>query len=76
MYLVPVSENNNGATSYAKGDVNGDGRISSSDYVLIKNYIMGSGNLSEVAKQSADYNNDGKITSSDYVLIKNYIMNH
>ena len=52
------------------------GKITSSDYVLIKNYIMGTGTLSEEAKKCADYNGDGKITSSDYVLIKNYIMNN
>ena len=66
----------NDTANVIKGDVNGDGRITSSDYVLIKNYIMGSGTLSENAKQCADYNGDGKITSSDYVLIKNYIMNN
>lgn len=78
LYLVPVNENNgnNNSSTGTKGDVNGDGRITSSDYVLIKNYIMGIGTLSENAKQCADYNGDGRITSSDYVLIKNYIMNN
>lgn len=59
-----------------KGDVNGDGKITSSDYVLIKNHIMGVTILDEKAKACADYNEDGQITSSDYVLIKNYIMNN
>ena len=63
-------------TSYVKGDVNNDGKVSSSDYVLIKNHIMGTKTLSEENKKYADYNGDGKITSSDYVLIKNYIMNN
>lgn len=58
-----------------KGDANGDGKITSSDYVLIKNHIMGTKLLDEASKKMADYNGDGKITSSDYVLIKNYIMN-
>ena len=57
-----------------KGDVNNDGKITSSDYVLIKNHIMGTKELTEEEKKYADYNEDGKITSSDYVLIKNYIM--
>ncbi len=90
LYLVPINENNNNGndnnggnngnnnnpSNLIKGDVNGDGKITSSDYVLIKNYIMGTGTLSEEAKKCADYNGDGKITSSDYVLIKNYIMNN
>ena len=57
-----------------KGDVNGDGKITSSDYVLIKNHIMGIKLLNENSQKNADYNGDGKVTSSDYVLIKNYIM--
>ena len=59
-----------------KGDVNLDGKITASDYVNIKNYIMGTRDMSEEEKKYADYNGDGKITSSDYVLIKNYIMNN
>ena len=69
---TPTETNTNSGT---KGDANGDGKISSSDYVLIKNHIMGIKLLDEASKKMADYNGDGKITSSDYVLIKNYIMN-
>ncbi len=76
LYLVPVNEENNSSSSSKKGDVNGDGKITSSDYVLIKNHIMGTSSLSSTAQQSADYNGDGKITSSDYVLVKNYIMSN
>lgn len=66
-----------GGTTYTvvkKGDVNGDGKSTSSDYVKIKNYIMGSNSLSNVAKSGADVNSDGKVNSSDYVKVKNYIM--
>lgn len=69
-----TNSNNNKNINIIKGDVNEDGKITSSDYVLIKNHIMGIRNLSEQAKEYADYNQDGKVTSSDYVLIKNYIM--
>jgi uncharacterized protein YjdB/beta-N-acetylglucosaminidase len=58
------------------GDVNSDTKITSGDYVYIKNYIMTTKSLSDIEKISADYNNDGKVSSSDYVLIKNYIMSH
>lgn len=76
LYLEPVNgnSNTNNNTSYTKGDVNGDGRITSSDYVLIKNHIMGTSVLGSDKQVMADYNGDGRITSSDYVLIKNYIM--
>lgn len=56
------------------GDVNGDGKITASDYVLIKNYIMEDKKLTKPGEQGADVNGDTKITSGDYVKIKNYIM--
>jgi beta-N-acetylglucosaminidase len=55
-------------------DVNGDAKISASDYVLIKNSIMETRQLNDIEKSAADANNDGKVSASDYVLIKNYIM--
>lgn len=56
------------------GDLSGDGKISATDYVQLKNYIMGNKKLSGGYKESADVNKDGKITAVDYVKIKNYIM--
>ena len=64
----------NSDTSYNLGDVNNDGGITASDYVLIKNHIMGTNILSGVAQSAADVNKDGTISASDYVLVKNYIM--
>lgn len=66
--------NNTSVEKYAKGDVNGDGEISASDYVLIKNHIMERKLLDSKAQESADVNKDGEISASDYVLIKKYIM--
>lgn len=68
------TDSNTSNSKILKGDVNCDGKVTSSDYVLIKNHIMSVKQLTEDAKKYADYNEDGKITSSDYVLIKNYIM--
>lgn len=56
------------------GDVNGDGAITASDYVNIKNYIMGKTKLSASALKGADSNKSGSVKASDYVVIKNYIM--
>ena len=69
-----VKYNGNTYTVIKLGDVSGDGKVTSSDYVKIKNYIMGSSSLSSAAKDGSDVNRDGKTTSSDYVKIKNYIM--
>ncbi len=57
------------------GDVSGDGKISAMDYVKVKNKIMGSNNLNDIAEKAADANKDGKISATDYVKIKNQIMN-
>lgn len=61
-------------TVVVKGDVDGDGKISATDYVKIKNWIMGSGDLSEIQKLGADANSDSKVSAADYVTIKNHIM--
>lgn len=58
------------------GDVNGDGEVKSTDYMAIKNAIMGIKELSEIEKKAADVNNDGNIKSTDYMKIKNYIMSN
>lgn len=56
------------------GDVNGDGKITASDYVVIKNYLMKRTTLTQPALKAADSNKNGIVTASDYVVIKNYLM--
>lgn len=56
------------------GDVNGDGSIKASDYVLIKKNIMETNILQNAYLKAADVNKDGNVKASDYVLIKNHIM--
>ncbi len=57
------------------GDINGDGKISSLDYTLIKNDIMDVKKITDKNMLiTADINSDGKISSLDYTLIKNDIM--
>lgn len=56
------------------GDVNGDGEIYATDYVKIKNHIMGKATLSGASAKAADVNRDGNIYATDYVKIKNHIM--
>ena len=56
------------------GDVNGDGAITASDYVNIKNYIMNKKSLNTASLKGADCNKNGSVTASDYVVIKNYLL--
>lgn len=69
-----VKYNNNTYTLVVLGDVSGDGEIKSRDYMMIKNYIMGTLILNEAEKMAADVSKDNKIKSKDYMIIKNYIM--
>lgn len=70
---------NDGVTKYKYtvvmyGDVNGDGKVTASDYVNIKNYLLKKSNLNWAALKGADSNKNGTVTASDYVVIKNYLM--
>ena len=60
-------------TAVVLGDNNGDGKVSSSDYVKIKNVIRGKEKNSDLQTKASDVNGDGKISSADYVKIKNVI---
>lgn len=59
---------------YMLGDVNNDGIINSSDYVLIKNYVEGNSTLDEKQKKAADVNKDGIINSEDVQSVQKFIM--
>lgn len=56
------------------GDTDGDGQILPSDYVKIKNKIMGNNNMNDAQIKAADVDGDGQIMPADYVKIKNHIM--
>lgn len=56
------------------GDTSGDGKITSSDYMKIKNHIMETSTLKDAYKSAADVSRDNKVTSSDYMKVKNHIM--
>ncbi|MCI9064138.1 MAG: hypothetical protein HFJ17_06010 [Clostridia bacterium] len=64
----------NGYTIAVLGDVNGDGKIKATDYMRIKNHILGKSKLSDAEKVAADVNNDGNVRATDYMKIKNYIL--
>lgn len=67
------SSTSDGSTSYTRGDVNGDGKISPTDYVLIRNHINGKSKLTGNSLSAGDVNGDGKISPTDYVMVRNHI---
>ncbi len=62
------------ASEILRGDVNGDGRINTSDYVLAKRCVLGTVTLSSAQKTRVDVNADGRVNVSDYVLLKRHVM--
>lgn len=56
------------------GDVNGDGSINVTDYVMAKRAVLGTYTLSEEQKARADVNGDGSINTTDYLMIKRHVL--
>ena len=54
------------------GDANGDGKINTSDAVIILKLAAGMTQLDETQQKAADTNHDGKVNTSDAVRILKY----
>lgn len=52
------------------GDINGDGRLTSTDYVQLKKAFSGQLQLADARFEAADVSCDDRITSTDYIRIK------
>lgn len=63
-------------TIVKKGDCNGDGYVKANDYLIIKDYIMGTGTakLEGPYKSAADVTGDHQVKANDYLKIKDHIM--
>lgn len=58
--------------SYIFGDVDGDGKVDSSDALLILEYYIGEKDLSASQKKLADVDGNGKINSADALSVLMY----
>ncbi|HEX9063149.1 MAG TPA: discoidin domain-containing protein, partial [Clostridia bacterium] len=58
------------------GDVDGNGKVNSSDYSYVKRYLLGtiSSFPTDNGLRNADVNGDGKINSTDVSLIKRFLL--
>lgn len=54
------------------GDVNGDGKITATDLIFVRRYIV---HINNDISLAADMNNDGKVTSADFILLRRLYMN-
>ena len=57
------------------GDINGDGKISNADLVLLQKQILGIEELKEERLLAADVNRDGSISNMDLVMLQKHILN-
>lgn len=64
-----------GANTLVKGDLNRDDRVSVSDVVLMKNYLLGRYGLNENQSIAADINDDGTIDALDLACLQDIIIN-
>ncbi len=61
---------------YAKGDVNGDQKVDTSDVCMLQNHVFGRKAISTKKGQgAADINFDGEITLKDLSLLAGYVKN-
>ncbi|WP_003514711.1 pectinesterase family protein [Acetivibrio thermocellus] len=70
-YIVIVKQNNQ---NIVYGDLNGDGLVNSSDYSLLKRYILKQIDLTEEKLKAADLNRNGSVDSVDYSILKRFLL--
>lgn len=58
-----------------RGDVNGDGRMSALDYVMVRKYLDSATSLEGAYYKGADTNGDGNVSALDYVILRNHLDN-
>lgn len=58
------------------GDINLDGCIDSTDYLLLKRCVLGTYSPDSAQRLCADLNKDGIIDAQDYLLLKNLLLEH
>jgi hypothetical protein len=62
-------------TKITAGDVNLDGEVNVSDFVMLQSYLLGRTDISEQQKEAADVNTDGSVNVFDLIIIKRIVMN-
>ncbi|MHB1455096.1 MAG: InlB B-repeat-containing protein, partial [Saccharofermentanales bacterium] len=61
-------------TVVVTGDINGDGKITLTDFVQLKSHLLSKTRLAGVFALAADVNGDGKITLTDFVKAKAHLL--
>ena len=61
--------------TYIKGDADNSGKVTSTDYIVLRKHILKQTTLTGDAFIRADVTGDNKITSLDYIAIRKMILN-
>jgi glycerophosphoryl diester phosphodiesterase len=69
------SDHSRQVTVIIRGDADGDGRLNSTDYLLLKSCFLKETELSGPYLKAADCNEDGVLDSTDYLKIKAHFLN-
>ncbi len=62
------------ASAAVEGDVNGDGKVNVTDYLLVKRCVLGTKTLTSSQKTVADIDKDGDVDSIDYIMLKRMVL--
>lgn len=73
-YKITIKVSNSIVT--LNGDVDGNGKVGTSDYILIRKYLLKTSNLANEELKRADVNNDGNVSTLDYIAIRKILLNN
>ena len=60
--------------AYPTGDVNGNGKIDSIDYISIRKHLLKQTILTGEVLKRADVNSDNRVNAQDYIMVRKMIM--
>ena len=72
--LVVAGEAKETLTLVVTGDLNGDGQLTLTDFVLLKSHLLGNRALSGAYREAADLTGDGEITLTDFIRYKSFLL--
>jgi len=63
-----------GVSDAVLGDVDGNGKVESKDFMMLKRYVLGTFSLAEDAIARSDLDGNGTVVAKDYMMLKRYIL--